>query len=342
MLPLRDCGIVNSPNANGSLCISLSMAKQRQQFDLTIPEGQWIEYVSSQGVMVWGGLEPGASSKAVPLPKCRLPFDSLLASPGAAGVPPCTHTPFCTPALQQMDKWVREEDPFPWEDKEEKAIARWARRRTTVHARPRPLARQALGGSAAPALAACLPPRLPIRFLLHAIEEQQMGAPWRRYTAFCPYWASAPKEMRQDRWGNEITVRRAVALCLLRLRLVVVSGGHATPSPAAALLRWRCVAPAPVMLCPPACVALLPGLPRRRGVWRGPLLQPSGHTGSAAHHHVNIRCCIACRSRLDAVGAAAPSLFGGPLPGPPHNHHSSAPLPYMFSAVPAHPLCGAG
>lgn len=96
VLPLRDCGIVNSPNANGSLCISLSMAKQRQQFDLTIPEGQWIEY--------------------------------------------------------QMDKWVREEDPFPWEDKEEKAIA--------------------------------------------------------RYTAFCPYWASAPKEMRQDRWGNEITCPR--------------------------------------------------------------------------------------------------------------------------------------
>lgn len=25
-----------------------------------------------------------------------------------------------------MDRWVREEDPFKWEDKEEKAIARWA------------------------------------------------------------------------------------------------------------------------------------------------------------------------------------------------------------------------
>ncbi|KAL4449401.1 hypothetical protein ABPG77_007045 [Micractinium sp. CCAP 211/92] len=110
VLPLRDCGVVNAPNANGSLCISLSMAKQRHQFDFTIPEGQFIEYVSAprgRDGVVW---------------------------------------------MNQVDKWVREEDPFPWEEKEEKAIA--------------------------------------------------------RYTGFCPYWAALPKEMRLDRYGNEITCPR--------------------------------------------------------------------------------------------------------------------------------------
>ncbi len=50
---------------------------------------------------------------------------------GAAGAPPCApllsaDPHFCSSSLQQVDKWVREEDPFPWEEKEEKAIARWA------------------------------------------------------------------------------------------------------------------------------------------------------------------------------------------------------------------------